>query len=94
MHTLKLKEASSLSESVQMYKNKVRFNRPRDVQKLLTRTANILVDDQISDAKARVIGYLCQIMFKGFETIDLQEQIDELQQFKESLIDTQRRYGD
>lgn len=94
LYALKLKEASSLSESVQMYKNKIRLNKPRDVQKLLARTANMLIDDEISDAKARAIGYLCQIMFKGFETIDLQEQIIELQMFKERIQGMQEECGD
>lgn len=68
-----------------IYRNKVRLNKPKDVQKLLARTANMLIDDEINDAKARAIGYLCQIMLKGFETIDLQQQINELQEFKDEL---------
>jgi hypothetical protein len=82
---LKLEEASGLSENTQMYKNKIRLNKPKDIQKLLARTANMLIDDEISEGKARAIGYICQIMFKGFETIDLQEQILELQEFKDEI---------
>lgn len=68
-----------------IYRNKVRLNKPQDVQKLLARTANMLIDDEISDTKARAIGYLCKIMLKGFETVDLQQQINELQEFKDEL---------
>lgn len=82
-----------MSESVQMYKNKIRLNKPKDVQKLLARTANMLIDDEINEGKARAIGYLCQIMFKGFETIDLQDQIIELQEFKEEMESLQRESG-
>lgn len=74
-----------MSENTQMYRNKIRLNKPKDVQKLLARTVNMLIDDEINEGKSRAIGYLCQIMIKGFETIDLQEQIIELQEFKDEL---------
>jgi hypothetical protein len=70
-----------LAEVIKMYRNKIRLNKPSDVQKLLARIANMLIDDEITEGKARAIGYLCQIMFRGFETIDLQEQINELHGF-------------
>lgn len=77
-----------------MYKSKIRLNKPKDIQKLLARTANMLVDDKINEGKARAIGYLCQIMFKGFETIDLQEQISELQIFREEIQKLQEEVGE
>lgn len=44
-----------MSATMPIYRNKVRLNKPQDVQKLLARTANMLIDDEISDAKARAI---------------------------------------
>ena len=73
-----------MSATMPIYRNKVRLNKPQDVQKFPARTANMLIDDEISDGKARAIGYLCQIMLKGFETVDLQ-QINELQEFIDEL---------
>lgn len=89
-----LEEVSRLSEITSIYRNKIRLNKPRDIQRLLARTANMLIDDNINEGKARVIGYLCQIMFKGFETIDLQEQVNQLQSFKDELQKLQEERGE
>lgn len=68
-----------------IYKNKIRLNSPRDVQKLLARTINLLNDDQISESKARTIGYIAEKLNKSFETVDLQKRLDALEeQLKES----------
>jgi hypothetical protein len=78
---------------MKMYRNKIRLNKPNDIQKLLARTMNMLIDDEITEGKARAIGYLCQIMFKGFETIDLQEEINELHRFVKELEQSSENGG-
>jgi len=64
-----------------MYKNRIRLENPRHVQRLLARTINYLHEGEITDNKARVVGYLCGIMLRGFETVDLQQRIEELEEY-------------
>lgn len=83
-----------MGENIKMYRNKIRLSKPKEVQKLLGRTVNMLIDDEITEGKARSKGYLCQIMLKGFETIDLQDQIIQLQEFKDELKKLHEEAGD
>ena len=62
-----------------MYKNRIRLENPRHVQRLLARTINYLHEGEITDNKARTIGYLCGIMLKGFETVEIEERLTELE---------------
>ncbi len=67
-----------------LYKNNVRVNSPDGVNRLLQRVINALLDDEITENKARTIGYLCNIILKGLEVGELDERITELE---ESLSD-------
>ncbi len=67
-----------------LYKNNVRVNSPDGVNRLLQRVINALLDDEITENKARTIGYLCNIMLKAFEVGELEERLTELE---ESLSD-------
>lgn len=74
-----------MSEKVtRLYKNNVRVNSPDGVNRLLQRVINALLDDEITENKARTIGYLCNIILKGLEVGELDERITELE---ESLSD-------
>jgi len=74
-----------MSEKVtRLYKNNVRVNSPDGVNRLLQRVINALLDDEITENKARTIGYLCNIMLKAFEVGELEERLTELE---ESLSD-------
>lgn len=63
-----------------LYKNNVRINDADGVRRLLQRTINALLDDEISESKARAIGYLCNIMLKAFEVGELEERLTELEE--------------
>lgn len=62
-----------------IYKNKIRLENPRNTQKFLARIINELHDGTITESKARVMGYIAQIMLKSFETIDFEERLRELE---------------
>jgi hypothetical protein len=70
---------SSLSEETKVYRNKIRLENPRNVQRLLARTINLLNDNEISESRAKAIGYLAGILIKSFETIDLETRLKELE---------------
>ena len=63
-----------------LYKNNVRVNSPDGVNRLLQRVINALLDDEITENKARTIGYLCNIILKGLEVGELEERITELEE--------------
>lgn len=62
-----------------LYKNNVRVNSPQGVNRLLQRVINALLDDEITENKARTIGYLCNIILKGLEVGELEERLTELE---------------
>lgn len=66
-----------------LYKNNVRVNSADGVNRLLQRVINALLDDEISENKARTIGYLCNIILKGLEVGELEERITELEEIFE-----------
>ena len=69
-----------MSEKVtRMYKNNIRLENPRQVQRLLARTINCLHAGDIGENRARVIGYLAGIMLKAFETVEIEERLTELE---------------
>lgn len=70
-----------------IYKNNIRLNQPRHVLKLLARVTNILLADGITENKAKSIGYLCNIMLKGFETAELAERVESLEKVLKSRGD-------
>ena len=63
-----------------LYKNNVRINNPDGVRRLLQRVINSLLNDEISENKARAIGYLCNITLKSLEVGELEERITELEE--------------
>ena len=68
-----------------LYKNNVRVNSADGVNRLLQRVINALLNDEITENKARTIGYLCNIILKGLEVGELEERIAELEEvFKEN----------
>lgn len=62
-----------------LYKNDVRINDVRSVNRLLQRVTNALLKDEITEAKARTIGYIANIMLAGFKAGELEDRIIELE---------------
>lgn len=58
-----------------MYKNDIRLNSVSGVNRLIQRTINALIQDEISENKARTLGYLANIAIKGLEAGELEERI-------------------
>ena len=77
---MKRQELIRLSEDTKVYRNKIRLENSRQVQRLLARTINLLNDGELSEGKAKTIGYLSGILLKSFETIDLEERLRQLEQ--------------
>ncbi len=69
-----------MAKSGKIYKNKVRLDNPRAVHRLLARTANMLIADEISETKARALGYLASIMQRGFEVVDIEQRLAALEE--------------
>ncbi|QGT99298.1 hypothetical protein SYNTR_0705 [Candidatus Syntrophocurvum alkaliphilum] len=69
-------------------KQEIRLNNPSHVRRLLNRTINQLLNDEIEESKSRAIGYLSQILLKSMEVEDLAKRIEEL----EALVEVERGY--
>ena len=62
------------------YKQGIRLNNPQAVKRLLNRTINGLLADELGTDKSRCIGYLCSILLKAIETEDIAKRLDKLEQ--------------
>ncbi len=58
----------------------VRLNDPQAVRRLLGRVVNQLLRDEITEGKARTIGYLANIMVGVMESADLEQRLEALEQ--------------
>lgn len=73
-------------ESKYIYKNNVRLNNVQGVNRLLQRTINSLIRDEITENKARAIGYLSNILLKGLEIGELSERVEYLEDLVEREV--------
>lgn len=62
-----------------LYKNNVRLNDIQGVNRLLARVTNALVQDEITEDRARTIGYICNILIKGLEKGDIEQRLEVLE---------------
>ena len=69
-----------IKKTERLYKNNVRLNSPSGVNRLLQRVINALLNDEITEERARVIGYLCNILYKGLEVGELEKRLTELEE--------------
>jgi len=69
-----------MAEVTKLYKNSIRLDNSRAVQRLIARTINLLNSEMISENKARCIGYLCNILLDSFETVDFEQRISTLEE--------------
>ena len=61
------------------YKQGIRLNNPQAVKRLLNRTINGLLADELGTDKSRCIGYLCSILLKAIEVEDISKRLDQLE---------------
>lgn len=57
----------------------IRLNNPQQIQRLLNRTINQLLADEIEEGKARCIGYLASILLKANEVENIDKRLDDLE---------------
>lgn len=57
----------------------IRLNNPQQVKRLLNRTINDLLKNDIDTNKARCIGYLSTVLLKAMETEELEKRIEALE---------------
>jgi hypothetical protein len=57
----------------------IRLNNPQQVKRLLNRTINDLLKNNIDANKARCIGYLSSILLKSIETEELEKRLEALE---------------
>lgn len=67
-------------EEKKLYKTEIRLNKASAVNKLLARTINGLIQGEIPEGQARAIGYLAGALLKSFETTELQQRIEALEE--------------
>lgn len=63
-----------------LYQRNVRINSPQGINRLLQRVINGLIQDEITEERARAIGYLCNIMIKGLEVGELDARLTEIEE--------------
>ena len=57
----------------------VRLKTVHDVNRLLAKTINQLLRDEMTESKASKVGYLCSIMVRAIETTELEQKLAELE---------------
>lgn len=60
-------------------KQNIRLNNPQMVKRLVNRTINQLLNDEIETDKARVVGYLCSILLKANESEGMEVRLVSLE---------------
>lgn len=58
----------------------IRLRTVFDLNRLLARTINQVLRDEISEGKAGKIGYLSNVMLKSFEMTELEQRIQKLEE--------------
>lgn len=69
-----------------IYKNNIRINDTRGVNRLIQRVINKLIQGEISIEKAKAIGYLSRISLEVFE-LELKEELANIENEDEKLTE-------
>ena len=57
----------------------VKLKTPFDIQRLLAKLVNRMLRNEIGEAKASKIAYICTVMLKTFESGEFEERINKLE---------------
>lgn len=63
-----------------LYERDIRLNTANGVNKYLARVMKMLMSDEIEINKARTMAYIASVMFRGFEIVQNEQQIEFLLQ--------------
>lgn len=58
---------------------RIEIKKPRHIRKALVNTLNLLKEGKIEPVTANCIGYLCGIIIKNFELIEMDERMREIE---------------
>lgn len=62
-----------------IYKNNIRLTTTNQVRVMLSRVANALIQDKISEDKARALVYLSNTLLNSIKQTDLEQRLEELE---------------
>lgn len=70
-----------------IYKNDIRLTTSNQVRVMLSRIANALIKDEITEDKARALVYLSNTLLNSIKQTDLEQRLEELEELvKKSVI--------
>lgn len=69
-----------MSGKHKLYKNKVRLQDAKDARRFMQRVINAYDDDRIETEKARAFGYLIKVFLDAYESGELVERVEELEE--------------
>jgi hypothetical protein len=58
----------------------IRLNKPDDIRRLIARTINELKNDEMTEGKAKAIGYLCRVLLDAIETTEIDARLQKLEE--------------
>ncbi len=61
-------------------RNKIRLNSPDDLRRFIVRVINDLNEGSITESQAKTYGYLGNCLTKIFETVELAERVEQLEE--------------
>lgn len=69
----------------ELYKTDLRLDSARSVRQLLGRVVNMRLREEIDSETSRDIGYLCNIMLSALKVGDLEEKMQELEDYLDNV---------
>jgi len=57
----------------------IRLNNPHAITRLLNRSINQLLAEEITTDKARAIGYLCSVLIRAVETESIEDRMQAIE---------------
>ena len=74
-----------MSGADKLYKNTKRLESAKDARQYMSRTINAFDDGRIAEDKARTIGYLIKVFLNAWESQELEERLEELEEHVEEI---------
>lgn len=65
-----------------LYKNNIRLSKPKQVRLLMARAVNMFNQNKIDYKDLRAVGYIGGQILSAFETVELKERIEKLEELQ------------